>query len=156
MPPCRAQNNTGCHARFTALRNKSPFATNQLRCGVLCCSMKATSRNNGRQGRLQQPYQAAASRRVYVGNLDYTVTWQELKDHMKLFGGHVLHADVLTFPDGRSKGCGIVEFSTVHEAQTAIERLNDSELKGRKVFMREDREDPAGAPAQRHQAPPPA
>ena len=33
---------------------------------------------------------------------------------------------------------------------------NDSELKGRKVFMREDREDPAGAPAQRHQAPPPA
>ncbi|RYY77818.1 hypothetical protein EON63_18130 [archaeon] len=41
--------------------------------------MKATSRNNGRQGRLQQPYQTTASRRVYVGNLDYTVTWQELK-----------------------------------------------------------------------------
>jgi RNA recognition motif-containing protein len=42
--------------------------------------------------------------------------------------------------DGRSKGCGIVEFATPDEAQRAITELNDTELMGRMVFVREDRE----------------
>lgn len=42
--------------------------------------------------------------------------------------------------DGRSKGCGIVEFSTNEEAQEAIKTLTDTELKGRMIFVREDRE----------------
>ena len=42
---------------------------------------------------------------------------------------------------GRSKGCGIVEFSSKREAQIAMETLNDSSLKGRAIFVREDREE---------------
>ena len=42
--------------------------------------------------------------------------------------------------NGRSKGCGLVEFSSAHEARRAIEQLNDSNLKGRSIFVREDRE----------------
>lgn len=41
---------------------------------------------------------------------------------------------------GRSKGCGIVEYRTPMEAQTAINTLLDTELKGRLIFVREDRE----------------
>lgn len=41
---------------------------------------------------------------------------------------------------GRSKGCGIVEYRTAMEAQTAINTLLDTELKGRLIFVREDRE----------------
>jgi len=89
-----------------------------------------------------QPYNNGgdASKRVYVGNLSWEVSWQELKDHMRSAGGRVVRADVMTEPSGRSKGYGIVEFSSGREARIAIERLNDTELKGRQVFVREDRE----------------
>ncbi|KAJ3016400.1 UNVERIFIED_CONTAM: hypothetical protein HDU68_012233, partial [Siphonaria sp. JEL0065] len=52
----------------------------------------------------------------------------------------VVFADVLTQPGGRSKGCGVVEYSTPEEAEAAIRELNDTPLLGRQVFVREDRE----------------
>lgn len=81
----------------------------------------------------------ATNSRVYVGNLSWSVSWRELKDHMKSVGD-VLRADVLTSYDGRSKGCGIVEYASAAEAQKAVEELNNTELMGRQIFVREDRE----------------
>ncbi|KAF9331982.1 hypothetical protein BGZ91_011886 [Linnemannia elongata] len=78
-------------------------------------------------------------RRVYVGNLAYDVAWTDLKDFMREVGP-VAHADVLLGPDGRSKGCGVVEFQTAEDAKTAIRKMNDVVLRGRPVFVREDRE----------------
>jgi RNA recognition motif-containing protein len=101
------------------------------------------ARTNNRRDRVQhasQPYtHSAVSNRVYVGNLSYDVAWQDLKDHFKPIG-HVLRADVMQEPSGRSKGCGIVEFSSSREALAAIQTLNDTELRGRLIFVREDRE----------------
>ena len=82
------------------------------------------------------------NRRLYVGNLSYDVSWQDLKDHFKQIG-NVTRADIMTEPGGRSKGCGLVEFATAIEAQEAMSRLNETELRGRLIFVREDRE--AGA-----------
>jgi len=82
--------------------------------------------------------------RVYVGNLSWDVTWSDLKDHMKSTGCEVTRANVLASPDGRSKGCGIVEFSSAEGAQRAILTLNDTELMGRQIFVREDREGSSG------------
>jgi RNA recognition motif-containing protein len=79
-------------------------------------------------------------KRVYVGNLAWEVSWQDLKDHMKSTGLEVARANIMTTPDGRSKGCGIVEFDTVVGAQQAVLTLNDTELNGRQIFVREDRE----------------
>lgn len=81
--------------------------------------------------------------RVYVGNLSWSVSWRELKDHMKSVGD-VIRADVLTSYDGRSKGCGIVEFASAEEAQKAVDELNNTELMGRQIFVREDREQGTG------------
>ncbi|KAG9066443.1 hypothetical protein KI688_001669 [Linnemannia hyalina] len=78
-------------------------------------------------------------RRVYVGNLSYDVAWTDLKDFMREVGP-VAHADVLLGPDGKSKGCGVVEFQTAEDAKTAIRKMNDVVLRGRPVFVREDRE----------------
>ena len=88
----------------------------------------------------QQGKQGAASARVFVGNMKYETTWQQLKDH---FGaaGNVVHARVMENRTGRSQGCGVVEFSSVQDAQNAIATLHDSELDGRKLLVREDRED---------------
>ena len=41
----------------------------------------------------------------------------------------------------RSKGCGIVEYMDIASAQHAIALLNNSTLKGRPIFVREDREE---------------
>lgn len=94
---------------------------------------------------MSAPYATSNNTRLYVGNLSWEVTWQDLKDHMRTSGGRVVRCDVLQESSGRSKGCGIVEFSSAREAADAIDKLNDSELKGRKIFIREDREDKAPA-----------
>jgi len=85
---------------------------------------------------------AGASTRVYVGNLAWQTSWQDLKDHMRS-AGNVVRADVFQDESGRSKGCGIVEYSTPEEAQNAIKTLNDTSLTDtdRMIFVREDRED---------------
>jgi RNA recognition motif-containing protein len=87
--------------------------------------------------------------RVYVGNLPWSVSWQDLKDHFRQVGEPV-HASVFLDDGGRSKGCGIVEFNTREEALNAISQLNDSRIgnSDRPIFVREDREDrnaPGGA-----------
>ena len=82
---------------------------------------------------------------VYVGNLSWDVSWQDLKDHFKS-AGHVTHADVMLEPGStRSKGCGLVTFANAKDAQTAIATLHDTELNGRLIFVREDRESTPGA-----------
>jgi len=86
---------------------------------------------------------------VYVGNLSWDVSWQELKDHFKS-AGNVLHADVMLEPGTtRSKGCGLVTFANARDAANAIQTLHDTELNGRLIFVREDRESGAAAPAGR-------
>lgn len=85
-----------------------------------------------------------SNNRVYVGNLAYSVNNVDLKNFM-LEAGDVVRATVLYNHSRQSRGCGIVEFSTVEEAQKAIDTLNNVELKGRMVFVREDREPPRAA-----------
>ena len=77
--------------------------------------------------------------RVYVGNLSWETSWQDLKDHFRS-AGEVTHADVMQDSDGRSKGCGLVAFANGHDAANAISTLHDSILGGRSIFVREDRE----------------
>lgn len=55
---------------------------------------------------------------------------------------------VLEETSGRSKGCGLVEYSTPEEARRAIATLNDSQLDGRVIFVREDRDTEGGSISQ--------
>ena len=83
--------------------------------------------------------------KVFVGNLAFETSWQDLKDHFRQ-AGEVLHADIMLGPDGRSKGCGLVTFASAHDATNAISTLHDSVLHSRSIFVREDREPSAPAP----------
>jgi RNA recognition motif-containing protein len=76
---------------------------------------------------------------VYVGNLAYETSWQDLKDHMRQ-AGNVDQANILTNEDGRSKGCGIVQYQRPQDAARAVRELQNSVLDGRPIFLREDRE----------------
>merc|ERR1711988_1218407 len=81
----------------------------------------------------------SGSKRVFVSNLAWDVSWQDLKDYFREVG-NVLHSDVLHGPDGKSKGCGIVEFDRAETAREAIESRNNTTLKGRMIYVREDRQ----------------
>lgn len=76
---------------------------------------------------------------IYVGNLGYSVSWQDLKDLMRSTGS-VKHVEIFTNPDGSSKGCAVVEFESPADAVKAIMTLNDTEFEGRPLHIREDRE----------------
>lgn len=77
--------------------------------------------------------------RVYIHNLPWTLTNAQLAEQLST-AGTVRYASIMVHPDGRSKGCAIVEFSSSAESKVAIETLNDLEIDGRKILIREDRE----------------
>ena len=54
--------------------------------------------------------------RVYVGNLAFSVGWQDLKDFFRNALGGVGRVDLIAHPSGRSKGCAVVEFDSIEEA----------------------------------------
>jgi len=64
--------------------------------------------------------------KVFVSNLPWEISWQDLKDVVRdLDVGDVLFADVFVDDEGRSKGSGIVKFADPESAQLAIEELQD-------------------------------
>ncbi|KAJ3217950.1 hypothetical protein HDU67_006978 [Dinochytrium kinnereticum] len=79
-----------------------------------------------------------AGRVLFVGNLPFTVQWQELKDHFRQFGS-VQRADVQQDGQGRSRGYGQIVMSTQEEAAAAVKALNGTEFQGRSIEVREDK-----------------
>ncbi len=71
--------------------------------------------------------------RIYVGNLAYATTGDELKDAFGEYGT-VSDAVVITDRDtGRSKGFGFVEMPNDEEGQRAIDSLDGMQLDGRSI-----------------------
>lgn len=79
------------------------------------------------------------SKKLYVGNLSYTVTTDELKTHF-VQAGTVTDCVVITDRrTGRSKGFGFVEFEKDEEANKAIEMFNGKDYQGRNLVVNEAR-----------------
>jgi len=77
--------------------------------------------------------------KLYVGNLAYSVTSDELEEAFSQ-AGQVVSATVVSDKlSGQSKGFGFVEMGTAEEAAKAIAILNDTPLKGRKIKVNEAR-----------------
>jgi RNA recognition motif-containing protein len=79
------------------------------------------------------------SKKLYVGNLAFQTTSQDLQE---LFAqaGTVESASVIEDRDtGQSKGFAFVEMSTDEEAASAIEQFNGKELAGRMLKVNEAR-----------------
>ncbi len=78
-------------------------------------------------------------KKLYVGNLSYSVGNSTLSDLFKAHGS-VESAEVIIDRDsGRSKGFGFVEMSTDAEAQAAITALNGHDIDGRALTVNEAR-----------------
>lgn len=73
-------------------------------------------------------------KRLYVGNLSYTVTSEDLQALFAQFG-HIVSAEVIEDRhSGRSKGFGFVEFEDASQADAAL-AINGQEYKGRKLHV---------------------
>jgi cold-inducible RNA-binding protein len=83
-------------------------------------------------------------KKVYVGNLEYATTDQDLTKMFEPYGT-VQSAQVIMDRDtGRSKGFGFVEMGSDQEAQAAIAALNGKEAGGRALVVNEARPRPEG------------
>ncbi len=82
---------------------------------------------------------------IYVGNLSYEVTEEDLKEAFEAFGKVDTVKVIKDNYTGRSKGFGFVEMAAKTEAQSAIEGLNGKDLKGRSISVNEARPRPEGS-----------
>ena len=80
------------------------------------------------------------AKKIYVGNLSFTTSDEELKN---IFAGHgnVVSAKVITDREtGKSRGFGFVEMDSDSAADAAIAGLNGKDLGGRALRISEARE----------------
>ena len=77
--------------------------------------------------------------RLYVGNLDYATTNDELKAAFEQFGAVESATVIMDRETGRSKGFGFVDMSNDEEAKAAIEGLDGKPLGGRNIRVNEAR-----------------
>ncbi len=83
---------------------------------------------------------------IYVGNLSYRTTEDELRTAFEAYGAVSSTSIIRDRDSGQSKGFGFVEMPSDSEAQAAIDGLNDKEVGGRrlKVNQARPREDSGG------------
>jgi RNA recognition motif-containing protein len=77
--------------------------------------------------------------KIYVGNLSYEVTEEDLRTALEQFGQVESVTIIKDKHSGQSKGFGFVEMPSKAEGQSAIEGLNGKELKGRALNVNEAR-----------------
>lgn len=72
--------------------------------------------------------------RLIVENLSSRISWQDLKDYMRQ-AGEVTYADA----HKQHRNEGVVEFASYSDMKNAIEKLDDTELNGRRIRLVEDK-----------------
>jgi RNA recognition motif-containing protein len=78
--------------------------------------------------------------RLFVGNLDYSTTDDQLRDAFSEFGELVSTSVVLDRMSGQSRGFAFVEFQSPEDAQRAIDSMNGATINGRSISVNVARE----------------
>ncbi|KAM8876517.1 myelin expression factor 2 [Synchiropus picturatus] len=101
---------------------------------------------SNRRGNRFHPYKdksagdkkALQRNRVFVSNIPYDVKWQAIKDLMREKVGEVTYVELFKDGEGKSRGCGVVEFKDEEYVKKAIETMNKHDLSGRPLYIKED------------------
>ena len=83
-------------------------------------------------------------RRLYVGNLPYKATDEELTALFSTVGDVASARVMRDMATGRARGFGFVEMTTDEAAQKAIEKLHQHQMDGRAIVVNEAQPKPAG------------
>lgn len=79
------------------------------------------------------------NKKLYVGNLPYTVTTDQLRDHFSQAGTVTDAVVIVDNRSGRSKGFGFVEFEKEEDAGKAVTTFNGKDFQGRSLVVNEAR-----------------
>lgn len=80
------------------------------------------------------------SKKIYVGNMNYSTTEHELEELFAQYGS-VMNVNIVTDRlTNQSKGFGFVEMEDNEAANNAISEINDKEFKGRNLKVNEAKE----------------
>ena len=113
-------------------------------CGKKGCGKKSEKKLAAKKGeekpfekRKPHPAPADGSVEIYVGNLSYDMTEDQLRKEFEAYGKVGLARLITNRYNGKSKGFGFVQMPDRGEAEKAIEALNDREIMGRKMKCNE-------------------
>ncbi|XP_034050130.1 myelin expression factor 2 isoform X2 [Thalassophryne amazonica] len=76
--------------------------------------------------------------RVFISNIPYDMKWQAIKDLMREKVGEVTYVELFKDAEGKSRGCGVVEFKDDEFVKKAVETMNKHDLNGRPLNIKED------------------
>jgi cold-inducible RNA-binding protein len=93
-------------------------------------------------------------RKLFVGNLSFNTDERRLEELFATVGAVDTVNIVRDQMTGRARGFAFVEMQSDGDAQNAIQRLNDTELDGRKLAVNEARPKPSGGGGGRGGRPP--
>jgi len=77
------------------------------------------------------------TQKIYVGNLGFSVTNEDLKEKFEQYGNVGSAKIIMDRDSGRSKGFGFVEMTTSKEASDAISALHGADFQGRALTVNE-------------------
>ena len=80
------------------------------------------------------------NKKLYIGNLSYGVTEQDLNHNFSTIGKVVSTAIIKDRYSNLSKGFGFVEMETEEAARKAIEQFNGGDLRGKAIVVSEAKE----------------
>ena len=83
-------------------------------------------------------------RKLFVGNLSFNTDERRLEELFQSVGAVDTVNIVRDQMTGRARGFAFVEMQSEEDAQSAIQKLNDTELDGRKLAVNEARPKPTG------------
>ena len=109
-----------------------------------CAAKKPASKPSYKSGeerpfekRKPHPAPADGSVEIYVGNLSYDMTDDQLRKEFEAFGKVNSARTVVNKFNGKSKGFGFVHMPNRAEAEAACAALNDKEIMGRRMKCNE-------------------
>ena len=77
--------------------------------------------------------------KIYVGNMPYSVTNEDLSDMFKEYGDVAEATIIMDRETGRSKGFGFVDMPSNSDSDRAMKRLNGTQLGGRALVVNQAR-----------------
>ncbi|XP_047678091.1 myelin expression factor 2 isoform X1 [Tachysurus fulvidraco] len=109
---------------------------------------KDKEKTSGRKSSRYHPYKdrhggsgdkkTSQRNRVFISNIPYDMKWQAIKDLMREKVGEVTYVELFKDAEGKSRGCGVVEFKDEEFVKKAIEVMNKYDLSGRPLNIKED------------------
>ncbi|XP_028256818.1 myelin expression factor 2 isoform X2 [Parambassis ranga] len=102
--------------------------------------------SGSRRGNRYHPYKdkhggekkGAHRNRVFISNIPYDMKWQAIKDLMREKVGEVTYVELFKDAEGKSRGCGVVEFKDEEFVNKAVLAMNKHDLNGRRLNIKED------------------